>query len=119
MPEAAVHAAKRSVLDTLGCALHGSTLPWGRILREVTLAEGGVQAVPVWGTELAASPTQAALLNATAGHSFELDDVHMGGMIHTGSLTVPTALAIGGPRGLDGPHAARRGRGRCRGRLAP
>ena len=45
-----MHAAKRSVLDTLGCALHGSTLPWGGSPREVTLAEGGVQAVPVWGT---------------------------------------------------------------------
>ena len=98
-----MRAAKRSVLDTLGCALHGSTLPWGRILREVTLLEGGAPSVPVWGTELLAPPTQAALLNATAGHSFELDDVHMGGMIHTGSLTVPTALAIGEPRGLDGP----------------
>jgi 2-methylcitrate dehydratase PrpD len=99
-----VRAAKRSVLDTLGCALHGSTLPWGRILREVTLMEGGTPSLPVWGTELLAPPTQAALLNATAGHSFELDDVHMGGMIHTGSLTAPTALAIGEPRGLDGPN---------------
>ena len=97
-----MRAAKRSVLDTLGCALHGSTLEWGRILREVVAAEGSAPEVPVWGTALAVSPAQAALVNATAGHSFELDDVHMGGMIHTGSLTVPTALAIGTRRGLDG-----------------
>ena len=32
------------------------------------------------------SRTQAALVNATAAHSFEYDDIHMGGMVHPGAL---------------------------------
>jgi 2-methylcitrate dehydratase PrpD len=104
LPEPALAQARRSVLDTIGCALHGSTLPWGGILQEVVGGEGGDPASVVWGTDLRLPPSRAALLNATAGHSFELDDVHMGGMIHPGSLTLPAVVALGERRGatVDG-----------------
>lgn len=102
LPPATVAAAKRSILDTIGCALHGSTLPWGRMIQDVIATDGGIDAAGVWGTALRAPIARAALANATAGHSFELDDVHMGGMIHTGSLALPVALAVGEERGLDG-----------------
>jgi 2-methylcitrate dehydratase PrpD len=102
VPAPALEQARRSILDTIGCALHGSTLPWGRMLQELAVSEGGAPAATVWGTPLRASATRAALLNGTAGHSFELDDVHMGGMIHPGSLTLSAALAVGEQRRLDG-----------------
>lgn len=98
----AVGQAKRSVLDTIGCALHGSTLPWARMVQEVVRAEGGAPRAAVWGTPARTSSAQAALANATAGHSFELDDVHMGGMFHPGSLTLAAALAVGEARSIDG-----------------
>jgi len=73
------------------------------MLQEFAVAEGGEPAATVWGTRLRMPATRAALLNATAGHSFELDDVHMGGMIHPGSLTLPAALALGEQgTGIDG-----------------
>jgi 2-methylcitrate dehydratase PrpD len=102
LPAPTLENAKRSVLDTIGCALHGSTLPWGRSLQRVAEAEGGAPAATVWAGRRRTSPQQAALLNATAGHSFELDDIHMGGMIHPGSLTLASALAVGEQRGIDG-----------------
>jgi 2-methylcitrate dehydratase PrpD len=102
VPARAVEQAKRSVLDTIGCALHGSTLPWGRMLQQVAAGEGGAPLAAVWGTQSRTSATQAALVNGTAGHSFELDDLHMGGMIHPGSLTLSAALALGESRAIDG-----------------
>lgn len=34
------------------------------------------------------------LVNITAGHAFEIDDIHKESIIHPNSLPVPTALAL-------------------------
>ena len=80
------------------------------------LAEGGRAQATLWGTSTAVSSTQAALVNATAAHSFEFDDIHMGGMIHPGALALGAAIV--GRRGSRrrrqaAPHRVRR---RLRGR---
>jgi 2-methylcitrate dehydratase PrpD len=102
VPPPVIEHAKSSVLDTLGCGLQGSTLAWSRIAAAVAAEEGGSPEATVWGAPQRASRLQAAWLNATAGHGFELDDVHMGGMIHPGSLTVSAAMSAGEPIGIDG-----------------
>src|SRR5262249_60701271 len=40
------------------------------------------------------SASLAALVNGTAGHAFELDDIHKESILHMGSLALPAALAI-------------------------
>jgi 2-methylcitrate dehydratase PrpD len=95
VPAAVTGHARLSILDTLGCAVHGAGLPWCRIARELARAEGCAEQATVLGTDLRSSSRQAGWLNATAGHGFEYDDVHMGGMIHPGSLTLSAALAAG------------------------
>ena len=40
-------------------------------------AEGGRPAAAIWGTAVRGTPTQAALVNGTAGHSFEMDDLQI------------------------------------------
>jgi 2-methylcitrate dehydratase PrpD len=102
VPAPVVGHAKLSVLDTLGCALHGASLPWCRITQQLVREEGCAELASAWGCGLRTSAKQAGWLNATAGHAFEYDDVHMGGMIHPGSLTLPAALAVGEARGADG-----------------
>jgi 2-methylcitrate dehydratase PrpD len=51
------------------------------------------------------SVSLAALVNGTAGHAFELDDIHKESIIHMGSLATPVALAYAeakqGVRGRD------------------
>src|SRR6185437_16379540 len=74
LPAATVAHAKLSILDTLGCALFGATLPWIDMLREFVETEGGAAQATLWGTTEKVTRTQAALVNATAAHSFELDD---------------------------------------------
>ena len=47
----------------------------------------------------------AVLVNSTAGHAFELDDIHKESIVHPGSLATPVALAFaeaaGGAPGRD------------------
>jgi 2-methylcitrate dehydratase PrpD len=102
IPPVTIAQAKLSILDTLGCAIYGSTLPWVTMLRRFVMSEGGKPVATLWGSSLLTSATQAALVNSTAAHSFEFDDIHMGGMIHPGALTLGAALAVGECRGLDG-----------------
>jgi 2-methylcitrate dehydratase PrpD len=102
IPDDTIEHAKLSVLDTLGCALFGSTLPWLAILRGTVLREGATPLATLLGSSERVSMTQAALVNATAAHSFEFDDVHMGGMIHPGALTLSASLAVGEERHLSG-----------------
>jgi hypothetical protein len=53
--------------------------------------------IPVWCTPLRFSAPTAAMINGTAVHGFELDDVGPGG--HNGSVTLSSALAAGQHRG--------------------
>jgi 2-methylcitrate dehydratase PrpD len=94
VPPDVINKAKACVLDTLGCMLFGSTLPWTRIVAEQACEQGGAPQALIIGTGERTSVTQAALVNATAGHAFELDDAHTRASMHAGSIAVATALAI-------------------------
>jgi 2-methylcitrate dehydratase PrpD len=48
----------------------------------------------ILGASWRASAGLAALVNGTAGHAFELDDVHDESLLHPGTVVVPAALAI-------------------------
>src|SRR5262249_665443 len=79
------------VLDALGCCLFGVTLPWTRMLIDLATEEGGHARARIIGTPLATSVSQAVLIGATAGHGFEMDDIHAAPHLHAGSLALPTA----------------------------
>ena len=52
------------------------------------------------------SVSNAALLNGTAGHAFELDDIHRGAILHPNSLCPPVVLGLAEWRGgLTGAEA--------------
>lgn len=94
IPLEVVSKGKACVLDAVGCMLFGCTLPWTRIVADVVREEGGAQQATLIGTADRTSVSQAVLVNATAGHGFELDDAHTRASMHAGSLTVATALAL-------------------------
>jgi|SRR5579875_175674 len=85
---------KLLILDSLGCALFGSELPWCRLLRETLAAVDTSTGCAVWGTAQRLSAPHAALANGTAVQSFELDDVHPQGALHVGAVTLPPLIAI-------------------------
>ena len=83
-----------SILDTIGCCVFGVTLPWTAMLIDLVREEGGNPQARVIGTGLKTSVSQAVLIGATAGHGFEMDDIHAAAHLHAGSLALPTALAL-------------------------
>lgn len=94
LPASVVDRVKLSLLDGLGVCLHGSTLPWTQRLRDVVLEDGGKPLASVWNSGVKVGLTGAVLVNSTAGHAFEMDDIHKESIVHPNSLSVPTALAL-------------------------
>jgi 2-methylcitrate dehydratase PrpD len=99
VPKAAFARMKLCVLDAVGCAMYGATLPWGEILSNFVVEQGGRQQSFVWGRSDRIPAAMAALVNGTLVHSFELDDLHKSSILHPSSVDVPAALAIAESRG--------------------
>ena len=97
LPGPIVEHVKLFVLDTIGVGVFGASLPWSDRLRATAQAMEAPGRVSVWCTPLAFSPPTAAMINGTAVHAFELDDIGPGG--HNGSVTLTSALAMAEHRG--------------------
>jgi len=106
IPTAVIEQVKLSFLDGLGVCLHGATLPWTRRVRDLALEEGGNPVASLWGSGRRTSLGNAVLVNSTAGHAFEMDDIHKESIVHPNSLGVPVALALGYEVGLRIGNAA-------------
>ena len=94
IPSEVIERIKLSLIDGLGVCLHGATLPWTRKVCEQVVEEGGKPLASIWGSGHRTSPTNAVLVNSTAGHAFEMDDIHKESIVHPNSLAVPVALAL-------------------------
>lgn len=93
LPGPVVHAAKRCILDAIGCGVYGSTLPWcATVLGTMQRLDSGGGA-SVWGTDHRLSSPSATLVNGTFVHSFEMDDLHKEAIIHPGGVSIPAILA--------------------------
>lgn len=87
-----VHRMKLLTLDTIGCGLLATELPWTTKLRETLCATEAPGPSLLWGTAEKLSPALAAMVNGTAVHGFELDDVGVQG--HYGSVTTTVLLSL-------------------------
>jgi 2-methylcitrate dehydratase PrpD len=81
-------------LDAIGCCVFGAALPWTLMIRRQVVAQGGRPDASILGSGFRVPAPSAALVNATAGHGFEMDDIHRDAIIHGGSLVFPAALAL-------------------------
>lgn len=91
----AVHAAKRGVLDWLGCALAGSGHPAMDMLLSVLEEAGGNPRATVIGRACKLGYLDAPLINGQMGHLYDYDDTHMGGvLLHTSSPVLAALLAL-------------------------
>jgi 2-methylcitrate dehydratase PrpD len=105
LPESAVEATAALVLDQFSCCLIGMEMDWTRRLRGVVAPAGA--AAPGAGAAIYGDPTPvsaevAALVNGTAGHGFDFDDLHMPTMSHPGCVVIPAAIAVALEQGADG-----------------
>jgi 2-methylcitrate dehydratase PrpD len=101
-PGAVRHAAKRHLLDGLGCAIAASrrgAVPYlDAILDEATAPEHA----GVIGTALRRPAPVAAFANGVLTHALDFDDTHAGGLVHATAVVLPTVLAEGERTGADG-----------------
>ncbi|MBW6399101.1 MmgE/PrpD family protein [Roseomonas sp. HJA6] len=100
LPPAVLARARAGILDTLGCLVAGFGEPAVCSLSAALGAEGldGPCSLGL-GVE-GAQPLRAALVNGTAAHALDFDDVAFGG--HIGAVVVPAALAVAEARGASG-----------------
>jgi 2-methylcitrate dehydratase PrpD len=100
LPKELVGIIKKAIVDTVGCAIAGSSAPMGQLVAETVRQYGGKKesTLLVYGDRLPAP--EVAFANAIMARCRELDDVHEGtkrlGRGHGGHVSVmivPSALA--------------------------
>jgi len=98
LPPDVVVGAQAAVLDHLACLTYGMDQPWLKSVRDALLPGGASEGTaPVFWTGRRATPGDAAFVNGTAAHGFELDDIYY--RTHPGSVVISAAMAcLGGPR---------------------
>jgi len=101
IPERVRAHIRLCLLDTLGCGLYGSRQESGQIAGRVAQRIGSGPAL-VWSHGARSDIASAAMANGTAVHSFEIDDVHLSGQIHPGSVTVPAVMALADQLATEG-----------------
>jgi len=90
-----VHAARRGVLDWIGCALAGCRHPTLDKLNQVLSQTSGKPAATVFGRNTRLGLLDAPLANGQAGHVLDYDDTHMGGtVLHASSPTLAAIFAL-------------------------
>ncbi|MGH8811059.1 MAG: MmgE/PrpD family protein [Advenella sp.] len=103
IPAELVDDVKLHLLDGIGVALYGSQLPWTQHVAQIAMAEGCTPVATLLGDGRRTSALNAVLVNATAGHAFEMDDIHKNSVLHPNSLGVPVVLALAeGHPGIGG-----------------
>ncbi|GIT43042.1 MAG: hypothetical protein Ct9H300mP11_09780 [Chloroflexota bacterium] len=95
-------AAKLVVLDTIGAILGGSNLPENVKLAQLAANTGGKGRSTLLGQPGSSTAVFAALSNATAGVSLEMDEGNRLGGGHAAIHVVPAALAIAEELGSSG-----------------
>lgn len=96
LPKDVVEISRRSILDTLGCALGGAQEPSVQRLEQFILTtEEGKGTSTIIGSPHRASLLGSICLNASRSDTLEYSDVNKIGGGHPGCMVVPTAFGVG------------------------
>src|SRR5512147_124730 len=96
-----LHHAKRAVIDWYAALLPGSVVE-PAVLLEKGLAEELDRGKARLALGRSATVRAAALINGTAAHTAEVDDIFRDGIYHPGAPTIAAALALAQARGASG-----------------
>lgn len=94
IPENILNYLKLLFLDGVGCCVHGNTLEWTKTLREVVTNKEDINQCSIIGTKKKTTLLNAVLINSTAGHGFESDDIHRESILHPNSIIVPVSINV-------------------------
>jgi 2-methylcitrate dehydratase PrpD len=100
--DALAHHARRALVDWFGCLLAGASRPPATLLAAALADEapgGGGAVCYVTGRHVPLR--HAALINGTASHTVEFDDIYRYAVYHPGCPTIAAALAAAQAQGRD------------------
>ena len=99
---AVVHQVKRTLIDSLGCALGGFSSEPARIARDLASNVSSATPSRILGTHDYSAPDTAAFANGVALRYLDCNDSYFSpGGGHPSDM-IPAALAMAGPAGSDG-----------------
>src|SRR5688572_2180828 len=93
LPADVVEQAKRALLDYLGVAIGGASMPMAQIATSYFVELGGRPEASLILDERRLPAIHAALVNGVYGHALDMDDGHRMAAGHPGVATLPAALA--------------------------
>jgi len=93
LPSDVIAQAKRALLDLLGVALGGASMPMAKISAEYYADLGGKPEASLLLDARRLPPVNAAFVNGVYGHTLDMDDGHRLAGGHPGVATIPAALA--------------------------
>lgn len=94
LPQSTVHAARRCLIDWFAATIPGGVLPPATMLSEALADELDVGMARLVPTGRRATLRAAALINGTASHTIEFDDIFRDAIYHPGSPVIAAALAV-------------------------
>ncbi|HEY8067395.1 MAG TPA: MmgE/PrpD family protein [Burkholderiales bacterium] len=101
-----LHHAKRAVIDWYAALLPGAVVAPATLL-EKSLAEELDHGNACLALGRKATVRAAALINGSAAHTVEVDDIFRDGIYHPGAPTIPAALALAQANGASGEQFLR------------
>ncbi|HSF20664.1 MAG TPA: MmgE/PrpD family protein, partial [Burkholderiales bacterium] len=101
LPAEAVHWAKIGILDTVGVTLAGAREDCARLVDGIA-ARGATGPSLIFGGNRRTAPLEAALVNGTASHALDFDDMtnNLGG--HPSAPILPALFALADETGASG-----------------
>jgi len=100
------HHAKRAVIDWYAALLPGAVVPPATMLEAAFKEELG-HGASFLASGKKTNPRLAALINGTAAHTVEVDDIFRDGIYHPGAPTIAAALALAQATGASGERFLR------------
>lgn len=94
LPDEAVTVARQCMLDWFAVTIPGASEPAVAILREELLADRAAPVASLAGSAERTSVGNAALINGTASHALDFDDVNMAILGHPTVAILPGLLAL-------------------------
>lgn len=94
IPTPALHEAKRTVIDTLGCMIAGIDTPLGENLRRLAARFADPSGAKMLGLDKPITPFLAAMCNSYLANAHDADDGHRRSRLHAGAIIIPAALAV-------------------------
>ncbi len=95
------HHARRALVDWFAALLPGCAQPPATLMAQALEEAEPPRGATCYVDGRRSTLRRAALLNATASHTVEFDDIHRDSGYHPGCPTIPAALAAAESRGAD------------------